>query len=149
MNATSRIVGMLVITALILSTMASTGTAQNDMSAIVPAIASFFIPGSGQLINDQPNKALTHFVVGVGISSIYYFPAINTSPMNRLVVPVYLAWSGYSAYDAYHVADDRRRGIFGSSLELEEPEKARLDTADLRLSDSASSSELSVSRNFG
>jgi hypothetical protein len=121
--------------------------ADEEISPLVPSVASFILPGSGQLINDQPDKALTHFVVGIGIYSSYTFTFLYRSPLFRVIPLLNLAWSGYSAYDAYQVASDRRRGIFGSSLELEssngsEPE---LDLASTALTLTDKSREFSVS----
>ncbi len=114
-------VGLLLVFALIAAGFSSTSRAQEDLSPIVPAIASFVIPGSGQLVNDQPNKALAHFVVGVGVSSVYYLPFVIGTPTWRVVSALQLAWHGYSSYDAYQVATGRRRGsIFDTELELED-----------------------------
>ncbi len=148
MKSIGRIVGLLVITGLILSSFASTGVAQDDISPVVPAIASFIIPGSGQLINDQHNKALTHFVVGVALYSAYSIPYVYRSPAISVLPALNLAWSGYSAYDAYQVAE-RRGGVFNSSLELEDPERGSFGKVDLDLSDPNNSPEFSVSRVSG
>lgn len=145
MKSIGRIIGLLVITGLILSSIAPTGVAQDDLSPIVPAIASFVIPGSGQLVNDQPNKALTHFVVGAALYSAYSIPYVYGSPVISVLPALNLAWSGYSAYDAYQVAE-RRGGVFNSSLELEDQESGSIGKVDLDLSDPGNSPEFSVSR---
>lgn len=115
-------VGFLLVFALIAAGFSSTSRAQEDLSPIVPAIASFVIPGSGQLVNDQPNKALAHFVVGVGVSSVYYLPFIYKTPIWRAVPALQLAWHGYSSYDAYQVASGREGRIFDTSLDFETPD---------------------------
>lgn len=115
-----KIIGLLLVFSLLAAGFSTTVRAQEDLSPIVPAIASFVIPGSGQLVNDQPNKALTHFVVGVGVSSIYYLPFTYT-PIWRVLPALQLAWHGYSSYDAYQVATGRRGSIFDTELELENP----------------------------
>ena len=94
------------------------------LDPIVPAIASFIIPGAGQLLNDQPDKAITHFAVAVGINALNYFLVYSVYTSSPAYSPylggtLHLAWSAYSAFDAYEVAEDRRRGIRFSSLEME------------------------------
>lgn len=115
-------IGFLLVFALIAAGFSSIGRAQEDLSPIVPAIASFVIPGSGQLVNDQPNKALAHFVVGVGVSSVYYLPFTDTTPIWKVLPALQLAWHGYSSYDAYQVASVRRESIFDTSLDFETPD---------------------------
>jgi len=137
----------LIVSGLLVTSIGSQVMADDEISPVVPSVASFILPGAGQLINDQPNKALTHFVVGIGIYSSYTFTFLYRSPLFRVIPILNLAWSGYSAYDAYQVASGRRRGIFGSSLELEssrtsEPE---LELASSALTLSNQSREFSVS----
>ncbi len=117
----------------------------DDISPVVPSIASFILPGSGQLINDQPDKALTHFVVFVGIDAAAYVLLPHTSMYYGLGT-LHFAWSSYSAYDAYQVARRKRGSIFNSSLQLED---ASNFSKDLSLAGSFSldqRSGLSVSR---
>lgn len=143
MNYLPKTIGLLLVFALIVTGFNSIGRAQEDLSPIVPAIASFVIPGSGQLVNDQPNKALTHFVVGVGVSSAYYLPFTYTTPIWRVLWAFQLAWHGYSSYDAYQVASGREESIFDTSLEFEENNFSGKSFASPGLSDSEL--ELSVS----
>jgi len=138
-------VGLLLIFALLAAGFSTTARAQEDLSPIVPAIASFVLPGSGQLVNDQPDKALTHFVVEVGISSVYYFSAISRTPIWRVMPALQLAWHGYSSYDAYQVATDRRGSIFDTGLELEDSTYYSEERLASTLELSGSELELSVS----
>lgn len=140
-----KIIGLLLVIALLAAGFSSTARAQEDLSPIVPAIASFIIPGSGQLVNDQPNKALTHFVVGVGVSSVYYFPSTYATPIWRVLPALQLAWHGYSSYDAYQVANDRRGSIFDTGLKLEDPTYYSEERLASTLELSGSELELSVS----
>jgi len=117
-----KIVGYLLVIALLAAGFSSTARAREDLSPIVPAIASFVIPGSGQLVNDQPNKALAHFVVGVGVSSVYYLPF---NPIWRVLPALQLAWHGYSSYDAYQVASGRKGSIFDASIGFEDTDYSR------------------------
>jgi len=88
-----------------------TGNAQKNIDAWIPGIASFCIPGFGQMLNDEMGKAVLHFGVDVALwvggvylvpflvdAGIYSFPLIGLAP---------LVWSVYSAYDAYTVAKER------------------------------------------
>lgn len=148
MKLSIKILGFLVVSCLLLNLIGSTAVARDDLSPAVPAIASFIIPGAGQLLNEEPNKALTHFVVILGIDTASYFLATTMiSPIpSRLGTTLHLAWAGYSAYDAYQVARGRGGGIFSSSLDWEEREHraSGIDTVDFYRPDR--STEFSVSR---
>jgi hypothetical protein len=73
--------------------------------AWIPGLASFVVPGLGQLLNDQMDKAVLHFVVGVGISALGYGIGWYILPGAWYLTPaLYFAWSIYSGYDAYTVA---------------------------------------------
>ncbi|MFW6422287.1 MAG: hypothetical protein ACOCZX_05600, partial [Candidatus Bipolaricaulota bacterium] len=82
---------------------------------IIPAIGSFIIPGAGQLLNNKPNKALTHFAIIVGIDTVTYWVGYRRLGNSYLLGSLHLAWSAYSAYDAYEVARRRRGGLDLSS----------------------------------
>jgi hypothetical protein len=73
--------------------------------AWIPGVASFVLPGLGQLINDEMDKAILHFVVGVGIGALGYGIGWYVLPGAWYLTPaLYFAWSIYSGYDAYTVA---------------------------------------------
>lgn len=92
------VVGMLLVS---FSSMA----AKND--AWIPGVASFVLPGLGQLINDEMDKAILHFVVGVGIGALGYGIGWYILPGAWYLTPaLYFAWSIYSGFDAYSVAKD-------------------------------------------
>ncbi len=92
------VVGMLLVS---FSSMA----AKND--AWIPGVASFVLPGLGQLINDEMDKAILHFVVGVAIYGIGFGVGWYVSPYVAYLTPVLgLAWAVYSGFDAYNVAKD-------------------------------------------
>jgi len=79
--------------------------ASND--AWIPGVASFVLPGLGQLLNDQMDKAILPFVVGVGIGVLGYGIGWYVLPGAWYLVPaLYFAWSIYSGYDAYTVAKE-------------------------------------------
>ncbi len=149
MRFSLKLAGLLFVSVLLITSIGGQSLAQDRLSPAVPAIASFFLPGTGQFINNQPNKAITHFLVGALIYSSYsvtYFSGSYYTYYN-LLPALNLAWSGYSAYDAYQVASGRRNNIFGSSLELDstEPRETDLELASSALSISNSSREFSVS----
>ncbi|MCF7891008.1 hypothetical protein K9M78_07300 [Candidatus Bipolaricaulota bacterium] len=147
MRFSLKLFGLLLMSGLLVSSLGAHSSAADEISPVVPSLASFILPGSGQLINDQPNKALTHFIIGVGIYSSYTFTFLYQSPLYRLVPVLNLAWSGYSAYDAYQVARGRRQSIFGSSLDLDSAETVEtdLELASSPLTTSGPSREFSVS----
>ncbi len=80
-------------------------------------LASFIIPGLGQYLNGESDKALVHFLVAVSIPTVGYYVAFATlNPFLFYVVPLaQLGWSLYSAMDAYNVAQ-RYNELHGFSL---------------------------------
>lgn len=46
-------------------------TGERSGNGVVPAVASFFIPGVGQLINGETDKALGVFVVSVATAAAF------------------------------------------------------------------------------
>lgn len=73
---------------------------------LVYGLASFLIPGLGQYLNGEPDKALVHFLVAVAIPTVgYYMAVITVNPFIAYATPlVQLGWHVYSALDAYNVA---------------------------------------------
>jgi hypothetical protein len=73
---------------------------------LIHGLASFLIPGLGQYLNGEPDKALVHFLVAVAIPTAgYYLAVITVNPFLAYAVPlVQLGWHVYSALDAYNVA---------------------------------------------
>jgi len=80
------------------------GSAQED--AWIPGLASFVIPGLGQLLNDQLDRALVHFGVSIAIWTVGFYSAIFLPPMAIATPALALGWHIYSAYDAYTIADE-------------------------------------------
>ncbi len=83
------------------------GATAQPNEAWIPGIASFAIPGLGQLLNDQSDKAITHFLVDLGIWAVYLTTARILPPLAIAMPVALLGWRGYSAYDAYTVAKDQ------------------------------------------
>jgi len=84
------------------------GTAQTiqPSQAWIPALGSFLIPGLGQLLNDEIDKAIFHFAVDVGILALGWYLG-GLLPMGYYTIPtLHLAWGLYSGYDAYIVAEE-------------------------------------------
>lgn len=81
---------------------------------LIHGIASFVIPGLGQYLNGEYNKALTHFAVDVVIvvgggylAAILPYPGL---PLYWGVGVAHTLWALYSGWDAYTVAL-RREGL--------------------------------------
>jgi hypothetical protein len=91
------VVGMLLIS---FSSMAASS------DAWIPGLASFVLPGLGQLINDEMDKAILHFAVGVGIYAVGFGVSWYFSPLWYITPALGLGWAIYSGYDAYSVAKD-------------------------------------------
>ena len=85
----------------------SFGALAASSDAWIPGLASFVLPGAGQLINDQMDKAILHFAVAVGIGALGYGIGFYVLPGAWYLIPtLYFAWSLYSGYDAYTVAKE-------------------------------------------
>ena len=109
----------------IASLASTTAVAQSQTEAWVPGLASFLIPGLGQLLLDEPDKAILHFGVDVAILVGGGYVASIMSPYYwysgySLVGLAHLAWSLYSGYDAYTTAKEKgfTLGFSGEGLTL-------------------------------
>lgn len=94
------------------------GWAQREPNPIplIHGIASFAIPGLGQYLNTEYNKALLHFAVDVGIIALgrlvlwpLLYPVLPWYGYGVVVLP-HTLWALYSGWDAYTVAL-RREGL--------------------------------------
>jgi len=84
---------------------AEQANAQQKRDPFINGIASFIIPGAGQFLNGERDKALTHFVVGIALSVGYIICPPYIYPV--CVTAVFVArmgWGAYSAVDAYDSA---------------------------------------------
>jgi hypothetical protein len=88
-----------------------TSNAQQNTDVWIPGIASFCIPGFGQLLNDEMSKAAFHFGVDVAlwVGGLYLASLLSDPGFYgySLIGLAHVAWSLYSAYDAYTVAKER------------------------------------------
>lgn len=110
----------LCVGALLLVTAVGTFAQTND--AWIPGVASFVIPGVGQFLNDQVDKAILHLGVAVAINiGGYYVAALLPFQYYYsypLVGLLHLGWAVYSGFDAYDVAKAQgfRIGIVDDGL---------------------------------
>ncbi|HEC63178.1 MAG TPA: hypothetical protein ENI38_02140 [Candidatus Acetothermia bacterium] len=83
--------------------------AQEDVSLrpLIHGAASLVIPGLGQYLNGEYEKALTHFMVTIVLDvGVWYLADILPwwYPSYYLVSGVHALWALYSAIDAYETA---------------------------------------------
>ena len=103
------IVASLIVASLLIVMTASVNAQEKNTEAWIPGIASFLIPGLGQLLNDELDKAIVHFVVDIAIiAGGWYVTALLPYGWYgySAVGLAHLAWSLYSGYDAYTVAKE-------------------------------------------
>ena len=97
--------------AILLVGIAVTSNAQQSTDVWIPGIASFCIPGFGQLLNDEMGKAVLHFGVDVAlwVGGVYLAPFLLDAGLYGypLIGLAHVVWSLYSGYDAYTVAKER------------------------------------------
>jgi TM2 domain-containing membrane protein YozV len=90
---------------------ATVGVSAQNNDAWIPGLASFVIPGVGQFINDQVEKAIWHLGITVALSAGSYFIATSFPFGYYYTIPliglVNLGWRIYSGLDAYNVAKDQ------------------------------------------
>jgi TM2 domain-containing membrane protein YozV len=85
--------------------------AATNRDAWIPGIASFLIPGLGQLLNDQVDKAIIHFGIGMAIP-VGGALAVSVLPFNlwtagySVVALATIGFRVYSGLDAYNVAEE-------------------------------------------
>ena len=89
---------------------ATFGASAQTNDAWIPGLASFVLPGLGQFINDEMDKALIHLGIAVALDvGAFYVAALL--PFSYYTYPlvglVHFAWGVYSGLDAYNVAKDQ------------------------------------------
>jgi len=69
-------------------------------------LASFVIPGLGQFLQGDTNKALTHFLVAIAIGVAGGYLAVFTpyAFVTPVIAAAHLVWALYSAMDSYEMA---------------------------------------------
>jgi len=83
------------------------GAVAQTNDAWIPGLGSFVLPGLGQLINDQMDKAIIHFGASVAIWTLGFYGGIYLPPLAYATPALALAWHIYSGLDAYNVAKDQ------------------------------------------
>jgi len=86
---------------------ATFGASAQTNQALIPGLGSFVLPGLGQLLNDQMDKALIHFGVSVAIWTLGFYSSIYLPPMAFATPAIGLAWHVFSGFDAYNTAKDQ------------------------------------------
>ena len=85
------------------------GAAAQPNEAWIPGVASLVLPGLGQFLNDEVDKALLHLGIAIALDVGAYYAAALL-PFSYYSYPlvglVHLAWGIYSGLDAYNVAKD-------------------------------------------
>jgi len=83
------------------------GAVAQTNDAWIPGLASFVLPGLGQLLNDEMDKAIIHFGVDVAIITLGWYVGGLLGPIGFYAIPaLHLGWAVYSGFDAYGVAKD-------------------------------------------
>lgn len=86
---------------------------------LLHGLASFLVPGLGQYLNDEPDKALIHFAVAVAIPLTCRF-LIPDYELRSYLTPLFqLGWHVYSAVDAYKTAEHKEK--YGFDFKLPQP----------------------------
>ena len=85
------------------------GAAAQPDQAWIPGVASLVLPGLGQFLNDEVDKAFLHLGVAIALDIGAYYVAMLL-PFSYYSYPlvglVHLAWGIYSGLDAYNVAKE-------------------------------------------
>lgn len=88
----------------------SVGASAQTTDAWIPGLASLLLPGLGQFLNDQVDKAFLHLGIAVAVDLGTYYLA-SLLPYSYYTYPLvglaHLAWGLYSGYDAYTVAKEQ------------------------------------------
>jgi len=80
--------------------------AASAQDAWIPGLASFVLPGLGQLLNDQIDRAILHFGVDIAIVALGYYVTglLHFTPAAYVIPALHFGWAIYSGLDAYDVA---------------------------------------------
>ena len=86
---------------------ATFGASAQTNDAWIPGLASFVLPGLGQFINDEIDKAILHLGIAIALDVGAFYVA-TLLPFSYYTYPlvglVHLGWGIYSGLDAYDVA---------------------------------------------
>lgn len=110
-----RIFILLLIGTVMVALLPTTGMAQERVrprDPLLHGLASFIIPGLGQFLNDEPGKALSHFIIAVAIPTVCELVRhILPRPLpwrlrHALCSLLSLVWHAHSAIDAFETAEE-------------------------------------------
>ena len=87
------------------------GAVAQTNDAWIPGLASFVLPGLGQFINGQTDKAILHLGIAIAVDVGAYY-ATTILPISYLysaplIGLVHLGWATYSGLDAHGVAKEQ------------------------------------------
>jgi len=86
------------------------GAPAQTSQAWIPGVASLALPGLGQFLNDEIDKAFLHLGIAIALDIGAYYAA-SLLPLSYYTYPivglVHLGWGLYSAFDAYNVAKEQ------------------------------------------
>jgi hypothetical protein len=86
------------------------GAAAQPNEAWIPGVASLVLPGLGQFLNEEVDKAFLHLGIAIALDVGAYYVA-SLLPFTGYGYPLvglaHLLWGLYSGYDAYTVARDQ------------------------------------------
>ena len=106
---------VLLIGMVLLALLPTVGMAQEraqPRDSLLYGLGSFIIPGLGQYLNEEPGKALAHFIVAVAIPTVcevvdYILPRPLPWRLRRALCGLLsLVWHAHSAIDAYETAEE-------------------------------------------
>ncbi len=86
------------------------GASAQPNQAWIPGVASLALPGLGQFLNGEVDKAFLHLGIAIALDIGAYYAA-SLLPFSYYTYPivglVHLAWGLYSGLDAYNVAKEQ------------------------------------------
>lgn len=79
---------------------------EGPRNPLLMGLASFVVPGLGQVIQGDMEKGLTHFLidVAIGVAGGYLAYLTPYGFITPVVVAAHLVWAIYSATDSYQMA---------------------------------------------
>lgn len=86
---------------------AAFGASAETEGAWIPALGSFVLPGMGQLLNNEIDKAIIHFGVSIAIWTLGFYSAVFLPPLALATPALALGWHIYSGFDAFNVAKEQ------------------------------------------
>ena len=118
---------VLLIGMVLLALLPTVGMAQERVrprDSLLYGLGSFLIPGLGQYLNDEPGKALAHFIVAVALPTICEIVTAEILPWpfprhrrRALCGLLSLVWHAHSAIDAYETAEEYNE-MHGFALDI-------------------------------